>query len=98
MPRTMDNIGFYAALGFVPGHLTVTLTLDAALGEDDGLALIVDLRKASPDCTVCVVSSAPYADDVSARAAGADLFLPKGTDPDVVLDRALTLHLGARSD
>ena len=29
MPRTMDNIGFYGALGFVPSHLTVTLTLDA---------------------------------------------------------------------
>lgn len=33
MPRTMDNIGFYSKLGFVPGHLTVTLTLDAALTE-----------------------------------------------------------------
>jgi GNAT superfamily N-acetyltransferase len=33
MPRTMDNIGFYSNLGFVPGHLTVTLTFDAALGE-----------------------------------------------------------------
>ncbi len=33
MPRTMDNIGFYSHLGFVPGHLTVTLTLDAALAE-----------------------------------------------------------------
>lgn len=33
MPRTMDNIGFYSNLGFVPGHLTVTFTLDAALGE-----------------------------------------------------------------
>lgn len=32
MPRTMDNIGFYSSLGFVPGHLTVTLTLDAAVG------------------------------------------------------------------
>src|SRR5688500_9000897 len=31
MPRTMDNIGFYSALGFVPGRLTITLTLDAAL-------------------------------------------------------------------
>ena len=29
MPRTMDNIGFYASLGFVPSRLTVTLTLDA---------------------------------------------------------------------
>ncbi len=33
MPRTMDNIGFYSALGFVPGRLTVTLTLDAATGD-----------------------------------------------------------------
>ena len=30
MPRTMDNIGFYSALGFVPGRLTLTVTLDAA--------------------------------------------------------------------
>lgn len=30
MPRTMDNIGFYSRLGFVPGRLTLTATLDAA--------------------------------------------------------------------
>ena len=30
MPRTMDNIGFYSSLGFAPGRLTVTVTLDAA--------------------------------------------------------------------
>ena len=30
MPRTLDNIGFYSSLGFVPGRLTLTLTLDAA--------------------------------------------------------------------
>ena len=29
MPRTMDNIGFYASLGFVPSRLTVTMTMDA---------------------------------------------------------------------
>ena len=28
MPRTVENIGFYARLGFFPGHLTVTLTTD----------------------------------------------------------------------
>jgi GNAT superfamily N-acetyltransferase len=28
MPRTIDNIGFYSRLGFVPGHLTITLTRD----------------------------------------------------------------------
>ena len=26
MPRTVENIGFYARLGFSPGHLTVTMT------------------------------------------------------------------------
>ncbi|HEY5022858.1 MAG TPA: GNAT family N-acetyltransferase [Gemmatimonadaceae bacterium] len=30
MPRTMDNVGFYSSLGFTPGYLTVTVTLDAA--------------------------------------------------------------------
>jgi GNAT superfamily N-acetyltransferase len=28
MPRTVENIGFYSRLGFLPGHLTVTLTRD----------------------------------------------------------------------
>ena len=30
MPRTMDNIGFYSRLGFSPGRLTITVTLEAA--------------------------------------------------------------------
>lgn len=30
MPRTVDNIGFYSALGFVAGRLTVTFTLESA--------------------------------------------------------------------
>ncbi|HEY7681616.1 MAG TPA: GNAT family N-acetyltransferase [Gemmatimonadales bacterium] len=30
MPRTIDNIGFYSRLGFIPGHLTVTLVHDLA--------------------------------------------------------------------
>ena len=33
MPRTMDNIGFYSGLGFTPGKLTITLTLDARSGD-----------------------------------------------------------------
>ncbi len=28
MPRTVENIGFYSRLGFVPGHLTITLVRD----------------------------------------------------------------------
>ncbi|HTR20118.1 MAG TPA: GNAT family N-acetyltransferase [Gemmatimonadales bacterium] len=31
MPRTVENIGFYARLGFVPGHLTVTMSQDIAV-------------------------------------------------------------------
>jgi len=34
MPRTMDNIGFYSRLGFVPGRLTITTTIDAVYGTD----------------------------------------------------------------
>jgi len=33
MPRTMDNIGFYSTLGFVPGRLTITVTLEAAADD-----------------------------------------------------------------
>jgi GNAT superfamily N-acetyltransferase len=29
MPRTMDNIGFYSTLGYLPGNLTITVTVDA---------------------------------------------------------------------
>jgi GNAT superfamily N-acetyltransferase len=36
MPRTMDNIGFYSALGFVPGRLTLTTTVDASYAEKPG--------------------------------------------------------------
>jgi len=39
MPRTTDNIGFYASLGFVPGALTITMTLDA-VGDDRPLQLL----------------------------------------------------------
>ncbi len=34
MPRTMDNIGFYSRLGFLPGRLTITMTLDAQQSID----------------------------------------------------------------
>jgi len=35
MPRTMDNIGFYSSLGFVPGRLTVTFTIEAGRSDDE---------------------------------------------------------------
>ncbi|MBI3790974.1 MAG: GNAT family N-acetyltransferase [Gemmatimonadetes bacterium] len=39
MPRTLDNIGFYARLGFTPGPLTLTLTLEAQAAERSPLLL-----------------------------------------------------------
>jgi GNAT superfamily N-acetyltransferase len=39
MPRTMDNIGFYSRLGFVPGRLTLTVTVDAAAAGRPSLLL-----------------------------------------------------------
>jgi len=59
MPRTMDNIGFYSRLGFVPGRLTITVTLEAAAADtavpllgalpprdrDDALAQCLELTR-----------------------------------------------------
>jgi GNAT superfamily N-acetyltransferase len=42
MPRTVDNIGFYSRLGFVPGYLTVTMTTEVSAAHivaDAGEAL-----------------------------------------------------------
>jgi GNAT superfamily N-acetyltransferase len=36
MPRTMDNIGFYSSMGFVPGRLTLTTTVDASYADRPG--------------------------------------------------------------
>jgi GNAT superfamily N-acetyltransferase len=54
MPRTMDNIGFYSRLGFAPGPLTITLTLDAA-SSDAPLTLlsrlpVLDRNDALEEC------------------------------------------------
>jgi GNAT superfamily N-acetyltransferase len=48
MPRTVDNIGFYSRLGFVPGHLTLTMTREAQrVGGRTGFELLgaVDPRE-----------------------------------------------------
>lgn len=39
MPRTVDNIGFYSRLGFVPGRLTITATLDATQADSPARTL-----------------------------------------------------------
>jgi GNAT superfamily N-acetyltransferase len=63
MPRTMDNIGFYSSLGFTPGQMTVTLTLDGQRGRQQARlfsSLDSDARgKAIRDCHDLVRSLAP---------------------------------------
>jgi len=48
MPRTMDNIGFYSRLGFLPGRLTITMTLDAQ-HSIDGVRLFGRLSSKARD-------------------------------------------------
>ena len=36
MPRTVDNIGFYSRLGFVPHHLTITMVAEVRHAEPAG--------------------------------------------------------------
>ena len=51
MPRTMENIGFYSALGFLPKRLTITLTLDASPG-DRPVALLGRLSQRNRERTI----------------------------------------------
>jgi GNAT superfamily N-acetyltransferase len=63
MPRTLDNIGFYSALGFVPGRLTLTLTLDAGSADRPPLLYgrLRDVEKAPTReaCAALVASLQP---------------------------------------
>src|SRR6266571_2927930 len=52
MPRTVENIGFYARLGFSPGHLTVTLTNDIATRGHPAPALLSQRKGAAGEAAV----------------------------------------------
>lgn len=49
MPRTMDNIGFYSRLGFVPSRMTVTFSVEAQRAR---CALLSQLGVADADAAV----------------------------------------------
>jgi DNA-binding NarL/FixJ family response regulator len=78
------------AIRLAAEHQPGAVLLDVGLGKDDGLEAISPLRAAAADTVVVIYSSQPNADHDSARRAGADLFVPKGTDPDLILD--LVVH------
>jgi two-component system nitrate/nitrite response regulator NarL len=67
------------------------IVLDANLGRDNGLTILPALRSAAPGAVIAIYSSAPFADAASSRAAGADGYVEKGTDPDVLLDRLVAM-------
>jgi len=65
MPRTVENIGFYSALGFVPGHLTVTLIDDAGIrGRTEALQLskVTDRASKLAACTALTAKLSPGVD------------------------------------
>lgn len=78
MPRTVDNIGFYSSLGFEPGPLTITVTLDAA-GDHTGLRTLGDRQ--------------PREREVLARGCR-DLLQSLSPVSDYARELALTLQLG----
>src|SRR5947209_756274 len=49
MPRTVENIGFYARLGFFPGHLTVTLTNDIVTRGHQSPVLLSQRKSAATE-------------------------------------------------
>jgi GNAT superfamily N-acetyltransferase len=55
MPRTPENIGFYARLGLVPGHLTVTLTNEIATRGHPAPVLLSRRQGAEKDEGVAAV-------------------------------------------
>lgn len=63
MPRTVDNIGFYSRLGFVPSHLTITVARD--VGRSEGVAaprLSAAGAEGIAECRVLTAALAPGID------------------------------------
>jgi GNAT superfamily N-acetyltransferase len=79
MPRTMDNIGFYSRLGFVPGQLTVTLSHEATR-HDGPMELMSRLSPTGRDdaiaeCRALMARVLPGSDYSREIALTADLHL-----------------------
>lgn len=90
MPRTMDNIGFYSSLGFTPGRLTVTFTLEGVRGRQHAVlfsSLDPDRRQdAIASCTALLAECAPgydYSREIAltdSHGLGETLLLENGKD------------------
>jgi GNAT superfamily N-acetyltransferase len=80
MPRTMDNIGFYSRLGFLPSRLTLTTTIEAGYAD-------------RPAKVLSRVSPSARADAIAECRALADRMLP-GYDHTREIELTSELSLG----
>lgn len=71
MPRTVENIGFYSRLGFLPGHLTITVVRDVARRQRPPGVLLSALGKrrtstlsACRDLTDALVAGTDYTREI----------------------------------
>ncbi|HET7296730.1 MAG TPA: GNAT family N-acetyltransferase [Gemmatimonadales bacterium] len=105
MPRTVENIGFYARLGFAPGHLTVTLTNDLATRGHAAPALLSQRKgprggEALEAARVLVASLAPGYDFTREILLTAELELGDAclVDGDEGLDAMVLWHSAPLAD
>ncbi|MDH5198425.1 MAG: GNAT family N-acetyltransferase, partial [Gemmatimonadota bacterium] len=81
MPRTVDNIGFYSRLGFLPGCLTITLGRDVPSGVTRGAAIVLsqvgkeERAALVAGCRICLQAAAPGYDFTREIALTAELKL-----------------------
>jgi GNAT superfamily N-acetyltransferase len=65
MPRTIENIGFYSGLGFIPGHMTVTLVRDVdkhRMGAGLRLSKVADRAGVLAECARLSAKLSPGSD------------------------------------
>lgn len=84
MPRTVDNIGFYSRLGFVPGSLTLTMTSDAQPAKN---------RPEPEYTTLMPLSAAARRERIAELGALVGSLLP-GSDYTREIELTLQLSLG----
>jgi len=66
MPRTVENIGFYSGIGFRPGHLTLTMSLDVSEGEAiDGSTMSAGAVAACRELTDAVRPGSDYSREIA---------------------------------
>lgn len=88
MPRTMDNIGFYASLGFLPQRLTITLTMEGAVSAPPellGHAGVGERAELLDECTALTAATRAGLDHsreigITLRHGIGDVVLLRGAD------------------